>query len=99
MQALQDAAHRLAHMEHTPSARALAAMQALPDPSFLRFGIERSVLARNEALRLALSATEMAKWQAQGEASWAEQRRREAADSSDFEAYRVHYLAPEQLLA
>ena len=99
VQALQNATHRLAHMEETPSARALAAMQALPDPSFLRFGIERSVLARTQALQEELSASQMAQWQAQGEASLAEQRRREAADSTDFEAYRVNYLAPEQLLA
>lgn len=97
--ALQSAVHRLGHMEETPSARALAAMRALPDPSFLRFGIERSVLARNLALDVELSPAQIAQWQAQCEASLAEQRQREAADTADFETYRVHYLSAEQLLA
>jgi glutamate--cysteine ligase len=96
-QALAIAEERLRDAEATPSARALARMRDAHDSSFSGFALQRSLDIRAELLAAPLDPAVEARLHAEAAASLAEQRRIEAADRQDFEAFRVDYLSPATL--
>ena len=98
-QACEQAQARLQQLDTTPSAQVLQHIQAHHGGSFLAFGLQQSTLAQQRLLQSPWSAEQAAAMQATARRSLDEQRQREAADTIGFEAYREHYLAPEQLLA
>jgi glutamate--cysteine ligase len=59
---------------------------------------ERSAAARDTLLALPFSAEQQAVYRRQAEESHARRQALEAADTVDFETFRVAYLAPERLL-
>jgi glutamate--cysteine ligase len=95
--ALAVARARLNEPATTPSARALQVMQADFDGSFPAFLLAQSVQTRSRLLALPYSAELDAASHAQAQASVQAQRALEAADSGDFEAFRLAYLSPERL--
>jgi len=98
-QACKDAIERLQQLDSTPSARVLRRIQEAHAGSFLAFGLAQSTQARDTVLQRPWSADQAAAMQATARRSLDEQRQRESADTLSFEAYREHYLAPEQLMA
>jgi len=95
--ALALAEARLRDPETTPSARALQVMQADFGGSFSAFALAQSAQTRSRLLELPLAPERDAELQAQAQASVAEQRAIEAADTVEFEAFRQAYLSPERL--
>ena len=98
-QACEQVLQRLGQLDDTPSARVLRVIQEAHAGSFLGFGLAQSQRSREGVLQRAWLAEAQAAMQATARRSLDEQRQREAADTLSFEAYREHYLAPEQLLA
>ncbi len=83
--------------ERAPSARVLATMRKDFEGSYTRFTRAQSVQTRNHLLALPFGAELMARFAREAEASVAEQRRIEAADSVPFEEFRQAYLSTDRL--
>ncbi|QPF76162.1 glutamate--cysteine ligase [Roseateles sp. DAIF2] len=98
-EALAAARLALEEPQRTPSARVLAAMAQDFGASHVDFIRARSEAIRRELLELNFGAAARQRYAAMAAASVAEQQRIEAADTLDFESYRLRYLAPESLLA
>ena len=98
-EALADARRALAEPDTTPSARVLAAMAQDFDSSHVRFVRAQSEQTRAQLLDLPFGAEQRQRYAALAAASVAEQQRIEAADTMDFETYRLRYLAPVSLVA
>jgi glutamate--cysteine ligase len=98
-QALALARARLADPALTPSARVLAAITTDHGGCFRDFGRSRSQAAREALLAQPVDAPVTQRLQRAAQESVAEQKRREAADTLPFEAYRVQYLDPQRLSA
>jgi glutamate--cysteine ligase len=98
VQACEQALARLKDLSTAPSARVLQHIQTHHGGSFLGFGLAQSTAARQTALQRPWSVEQAAAMQATARLSLDEQRQREAADTVGFEAYREHYLAPDQLM-
>jgi glutamate--cysteine ligase len=96
-QAVDAAMARWNQPETTPSARVLATMQADFGGSFSHFGRALSDLSHQHWLRQPLEPEQRQRLAMTAEVSLREQRRRERADTLDFETYRQQYLAPESL--
>ena len=97
--ALAAARAALAQPASLPSARVLATMLADFDGSYPRFIRAQSAATRAAMLALPWSNSQSARYAALAEASVIEQQRIEAADSMEFEQYRLAYLSPERLRA
>jgi glutamate--cysteine ligase len=95
--ALRMAQQRVQDAGTTPSARALQVMQADFDSSFAAFVLAQSAQTRAELLALPFPQELATAFKAEALTSVAQQRALEAADSGDFEAFRVAYLSPERL--
>ncbi len=95
--ALAAAQAALAAPQTLPSARVLAAMGRDFAGSHIAFMRAQSAQAHRHLTDLPWSAAQQAAAEAQAQASMAEQRRIEAADTLDFESFRQAYLAPEGL--
>ena len=95
--ALALAEQRLRQPESTPSARALQVMQADFGGSFPAFVLAQSEQTRRHLLALPLSPEALAAGRAEAQASVQAQHALEAADSGDFEAFRLAYLSPQRL--
>ena len=80
-----------------PSARVLSAMQRDFEGNFTAFVRAQSDQARNHLLSLPWSAEQQAAFERAATDSVARRRATEAADTVDFETWRVAYLAPERL--
>ena len=91
--ALVLANERLADLDSTPSARALRAMDEEFGGSFSAFALDRSQRTKQQLLALPFAEAESQRWQALAQASLAEQKRIEAADTQDFESFRVDYVS------
>lgn len=83
--------------ERAPSARVLATMRKDFEGSYTRFTRAQSVQTRNHLLALPFGPELMARFAREAEASVAEQRRIEAADSVPFEEFRQAYLSTDRL--
>ena len=95
--ALTAAIGALANSDALPSARVLHDMRSQHDASYVRFAVTHSRRHR-ETLRAApLPPDVEAQYARMAEASLAEQRAIEAADTVPFETYRQRYLAQELL--
>jgi len=92
-QSLAMANERLADLDSTPSARALQVMDESFGGSFAAFALDRSANTKQQLLALPFAAAENQRWQAMAQASLAEQKRIEAADTQDFESFRVDYVS------
>jgi glutamate--cysteine ligase len=77
-----------------PSARVLEAIRTQHAGRFDAFGLACSQDLKQSLLSQPLSEAERATWQAQAQASLAEQAQIEAADTLDFEAFRQRYVDP-----
>ena len=77
-----------------PSARVLEAIRTQHAGRFDAFGLACSQDVKQSLLSQPLSEAERATWQAQAQASLAEQAQIEAADTLDFEAFRQRYVDP-----
>ena len=95
--ALRGAQQRVQDPGTTPSARALQVMQADFDSSFAAFVLAQSAQTRAQLLALPFPQDLATAFKAEALTSVAQQRAIEAADSGDFEAFRVAYLSPERL--
>ncbi len=95
--ALAIAQQRLQRPETTPSARALQVMEADFEGSFAAFVLAQSEQTRSRLLALPFPVEMATAFKAEALTSVAQQRALEAADSGDFEAFRVAYLSPERL--
>ncbi|WP_425258613.1 glutamate--cysteine ligase [Rubrivivax sp. RP6-9] len=95
--ALRIAQQRVQDPGTTPSARALQVMQADFDSSFAAFVLAQSAQTRAQLLALPFPQDLATAFKAEALTSVAQQRAIEAADSGDFEAFRVAYLSPERL--
>ena len=95
--ALADAVAALNHPAATPSARVLEAMARDHGNSYVRFVLAQSRAHRDAILELPFPAEIAERFARTAEASMAEQRAIEAADTLPFEAYRQLYLAPVRL--
>ncbi len=95
--ALRMAEQRVQDPGTTPSARALQVMQSDFDSSFAAFVLAQSAQTRAQLLALPFSQDLATAFKAEALTSVAQQRAIEAADSGDFEAFRVAYLSPERL--
>ena len=91
--ALTLAEQRLRDLDTTPSARALQAMRADFDASFAAFALAQSVQMRSELLALPFDDALAATLAEQAQASVDAQQRIEAADTLDFESFRVNYVS------
>jgi glutamate--cysteine ligase len=80
-----------------PSARVLSAMQRDFEGNFTAFVRAQSDQARNHLLALPWAADQQAAFERAATDSVARRRAIEAADTVDFETWRVAYLAPERL--
>ena len=94
--ALAQAQQRLLHPELTPSARVLAATQAAGD-SFRDFGLAQSVQAWQHLLGLPWSAQQQQRFADMAATSRQAQAAIEQADEGSFEAWRLHFMDPQQL--
>jgi len=92
-QALEMAHARLSDLDSTPSARALQAMDQEFGGSFAAFALDRSTRTKQQLLALPFAEDENQRWKAMAQASLAEQKRIEAADTQDFESFRVDYVS------
>jgi glutamate--cysteine ligase len=96
--ALAHASAVLKNASLTPSARVLHAMARNHDGAFVRFGVVQSLLHAGTLRGLELPAPALASFEERARRSLSEQRRIEAADTLEFEAYRQNYLAHDTLL-
>jgi glutamate--cysteine ligase len=97
-EALDAAQAALADPELLSSSRALAIMRRDFDGSHTAFIQAQSEQVRNHLLALPFAAEQQAAFEAMARESVERQRAIEAADTVDFETFRVAYLAPERLL-
>ena len=81
----------------TPSARVLREMEALHEKSHLRFALAQSAGNRKALLNLHWSDAVAARYEQVAEASRAEQREIEAADTEPFEVFRRRYVSEDLL--
>jgi glutamate--cysteine ligase len=91
--ALVMAGERLADLDTTPSARALQAMDDQFGGEFAAFAVDRSASTKQQLLALPFAEAENQRWHAMAQASLAEQRRIEGADTQDFESFRLDYVS------
>jgi glutamate--cysteine ligase len=89
--AWENAWAQLADPDRLPSSRVLAAMNE-QGGSHHHFTLQRSLLARANALEGAWSPDQEAAFASEAQASLGEQARVEAADTLPFEQYRLAYL-------
>ncbi|MDP1647821.1 MAG: glutamate--cysteine ligase [Rubrivivax sp.] len=87
----------LGEPETLPSARVLSAMQRDFGGSYTAFIRAQSEQTRNRMLALPWSAEQQASFEAMARASVQKRRDIEAADSVDFESWRLAYLSEETL--
>jgi glutamate--cysteine ligase len=95
--ALAAARAGLAAPETLPSARVLAAMKSDFANSYTAFIKAQSAATRAQLLALPWSAAQQAAFERAAAESIEQRRAIEAADTVDFETFRVAYLAPERL--
>ncbi len=95
--ALRAAEAALGAPDTLPSARVLAAMARQHDNAFVPFIRARSHAAREALLAAPLAARRLAEFERLTQASIAEQKRIEAADTLPFEEYREQYVSPARL--
>ena len=95
--AVASARAQLAEPATLRSARAIAAMQRDFDGSYTAFIRAQSEQTRNHMLALPWSAPHQAAFEAMTRVSVDKQRAIEAADTMDFETFRVAYLSEETL--
>ena len=95
--AVAHAEHALHHPETLPSARVLQAMAQDFGGSFAAFAKAHSVRTKAQELGTPLQAHELAHFEQLAEASRAQQRAIEAADTLPFAQYLAQYLSPERL--
>jgi glutamate--cysteine ligase len=97
-EALAAAQAALADPELLSSSRALATMRRDFDGSHTALIQAQSEQIRNHLLALPWAAEQQAAFEAMARESVERQRAIEAADTVDFESFRIAYLAPERLL-
>jgi len=95
--ALQQACARVRAPEQTPSARVLARMAQAHGNSYADFALYQSMVARDALLALPWSDAQQARYLAMAQASLAEQKAIEAADTLPFEDWRQRYVAVDAL--
>jgi glutamate--cysteine ligase len=95
--ALAHARGMLSEPESTPSARVLAEMAEKHESSYTRFALERSRQHARTLRSTPLDPEVAARYVQMADASLRKQREIEAADKTDFEAWRQNYLSPAQL--
>lgn len=95
--ALQRVGARLSDPTLCPSARVLAAMRRDFGDSHLAFIRHQSDVSRTALLELPFPDELQRRFEAQAAESLAEQARIEAADTTGFEEFRRHYVAPERM--
>jgi glutamate--cysteine ligase len=95
--ALTGAAVLVSDADATPSARVLHAMGRNHSNSYIRFVLAESLLHAGSLRSLPLGPGVKERFAHLAEESAAEQRRIEAGDKVDFEAFRRQYLSPELL--
>jgi glutamate--cysteine ligase len=99
LQAVEAARRRWLEPQLLPSSRVLATARSDFGGSFHRFALALSSQAHAHWLAEELPPQVRSHLEAAAEASLREQRRREAADTMPFEAYRQQYVALERVLA
>jgi len=97
LDALSSAVAALNDPTLTPSARVLEAMALEHKNSYVHFVLAQSRAHRDAIMKLPLSAETARLFAVEAEASLAEQREIEAADTVPFETFRQQYLAPIRL--
>jgi glutamate--cysteine ligase len=80
-----------------PSSQVLATMAKDFEGSYVQFVRARSAAAKRALLELPWPDSEEARFRALTDVSLREQKALEAADEMSFDAFRRHYLSPEQL--
>ena len=95
--AVSDARQSLQHPDTLPSARVLSTMASDFNHSFVGFVRAQSTKTQAHLLALPFTAEQQASFDAMSRESVAKQKRIEAADSVDFEAYRQNYVSPQRL--
>jgi glutamate--cysteine ligase len=98
-EALESARRAVAEPALLPSARVLAEMQRHHEGSYFRFVLAQSMAHRATLRSVALPPGAEAELVKMAEASIAEQRAIEAADTLPFEQYRQRYLSQDRLHA
>ena len=96
-QAMQAARAALADPQTLPSARVLATMQRDFEGNYTAFVRAQAEQARNHLLALPWTAEQQRAFETEAAQSLAARKAVEAADTVDFESWRVAYLAPERL--
>jgi glutamate--cysteine ligase len=96
--ALSEARAALAQPETLPSARVLSTMRRDFAGSYTAFIGAQGEQTRNHLLALPWSNAQQAAYEAMARASLEERLAIEAADTVDFESFRLAYLAPERLV-
>jgi glutamate--cysteine ligase len=89
----------LAALDSLPSARVLAAMHSDFADSYTGFVKAQALQTRQRLLAAPWSPEQQARYEQLAQASVAQRRALEAADTVDFETFRQAYLAPETLQA
>jgi glutamate--cysteine ligase len=97
--ALQSARAALGALDSLPSARVLATMKSDFANSYTAFIRAQSVQTRQQLMALPWSAEQQAAFERLAQESTDKRRALEAADTVDFETFRLAYLAAERLLA
>ena len=92
---LAGAQHALRDLSLLPSARVLREIESAHGKSFASFALHRSTLHRRDLSSRPLAPRTAARYAELAARSLAEQRRIEAEDRLDFEAYRLAYLGQE----
>jgi glutamate--cysteine ligase len=95
--ALAQAQQRVSNSALTPSARILQTMQQDYDNSFARFIQQQSIKTRDQILALPWSSQQQAHFEQLSQQSVADQKAIEAAESTDFETFRLAYLSASAL--
>ncbi len=95
--ALNAAGAALQQPSQLPSARVLETMAAAHDNSYVRFVRVQSLQTQQALLDLPWSPEQQARFEAMAQASLADQRAIEAADTMPFEAFRQNYVSPARL--
>jgi len=95
--AVEAACETLADPTRLPSSRVLASMAADFEGSYVKLVRARSASSKRTLLELPWSEAEDTRFRALAEVSLREQQALEAADEMPFEAFRQHYLSPDQL--
>jgi glutamate--cysteine ligase len=96
--ALDSARLGLAAMHTLPSARVLSTMKSDFAASYTGFIRAQSTQTREQLMALPWPAEQQAAFEAMARESIAKRRAIEAADTEDFETFRLAYLAPERLV-